>query len=50
VLKINEILSTIETAYLKKAMEIAGGNKSKAAVYLNLGLKIHSLPRLDKCI
>ncbi|HKL00127.1 MAG TPA: sigma-54 dependent transcriptional regulator, partial [Desulfotignum sp.] len=28
---LDEILSTIESAYLKKAMELAGGNKSKAA-------------------
>jgi len=36
---LDEILSTIETSYLKKAMELAGGNKSKAADYLNLGLR-----------
>jgi len=34
-----EFFSTIETAYLKKAVELAGGNKSKAADYLNLSLK-----------
>ena len=36
---LDEILSTIEHGYLKKAMELAGGNKSKAADYLNLGLR-----------
>jgi len=36
---LDEILSTIEHSYLKKAMELAGGNKSKAADYLNLGLR-----------
>ena len=36
---LDEILSTIEDGYLKKAMELAGGNKSKAADFLNLGLR-----------
>ena len=36
---LDEILSTIEHSYLKKAMELAGGNKSKAADYLKLGLR-----------
>ncbi len=36
---LDEILSTIEHGYLKKAMELAGGNKNKAADYLNLGLR-----------
>ncbi len=44
---LDEILSTIENAYLKKAMEIAGGNKSKAAEYLNLSLRSIRY-RLDK--
>jgi two-component system response regulator PilR (NtrC family) len=44
---LDEILSTIEQAYLKKAMEIAGGNKSKAADYLNLSLRSMRY-RLDK--
>ena len=44
---LDEILSTIEAAYLKKAMEIAGGNKSKAAEYLNLTLRSMRY-RLDK--
>jgi len=41
------IMSTIEHAYLKKAMELAGGNKSKAAEYLNLSLRSMRY-RLDK--
>ena len=36
---LDKILSTIENGYLKKALEIAGGNKSKAADYLNLSLR-----------
>ncbi|MBU1697241.1 MAG: sigma-54 dependent transcriptional regulator [Proteobacteria bacterium] len=36
---LDEILSTIEQGYLKKAIELAGGNKSKAADYLNLSLR-----------
>ena len=44
---LDEILSTIEQAYLKKAMELAGGNKSKAADYLNLSLRSMRY-RLDK--
>jgi len=36
---LDKILSTIEHGYLKKALEIAGGNKSKAADYLNLSLR-----------
>ncbi len=44
---LDEVLSTIESAYLKKAMEVAGGNKSKAAEYLNLSLRSMRY-RLDK--
>lgn len=44
---LDEIMSTIEEAYLKKAMEISGGNKSKAADYLNLSLRSIRY-RLDK--
>lgn len=44
---LDEILSAIESGYLKKAMEIAGGNKSKAADYLNLSLRSMRY-RLDK--
>ncbi|WP_300460997.1 sigma-54 dependent transcriptional regulator [Desulfobacula sp.] len=44
---LDEIISTIERAYLKKAMELAGGNKSKAADYLNLSLRSMRY-RLDK--
>lgn len=44
---LDEILATIEQAYLKKAMEVAGGNKSKAADYLNLSLRSMRY-RLDK--
>lgn len=44
---LDQVLSTIENAYLKKAMEIAGGNKSKAADYLNLSLRSMRY-RLDK--
>ncbi|MBU1343051.1 MAG: sigma-54 dependent transcriptional regulator [Proteobacteria bacterium] len=44
---LDDIMSTIEQAYLKKAMELAGGNKSKAADYLNLSLRSIRY-RLDK--
>ena len=44
---LDEILSTIENGYLKKAMELSGGNKSKAADYLNLSLRSMRY-RLDK--
>ena len=44
---LDEILATIERAYLKKAMEIAGGNKSKAAEFLSLSLRSMRY-RLDK--
>lgn len=44
---LDEIMSTIEKAYLKKAMELAGGNKSKASEYLNLSLRSMRY-RLDK--
>ncbi len=44
---LDEIMNTIEQAYLKKAMELAGGNKSKAAEYLNLSLRSMRY-RLDK--
>jgi two-component system response regulator PilR (NtrC family) len=46
---LDEILSIIENAYLKKAMNITGGNKSKAAEYLNLSLRSIRY-RLDKSI
>ncbi|MFA5902805.1 MAG: sigma-54 dependent transcriptional regulator [Desulfobacula sp.] len=44
---LDDIMNTIEQAYLKKAMELAGGNKSKAAEYLNLSLRSMRY-RLDK--
>ncbi len=44
---LDDILATIEHAYLKKAMELAGGNKSKASDYLNLSLRSMRY-RLDK--
>ncbi|MBU1193844.1 MAG: sigma-54 dependent transcriptional regulator [Proteobacteria bacterium] len=44
---LDQIMSTIEQAYLEKAMELAGGNKSKAADYLNLSLRSMRY-RLDK--
>ncbi len=44
---LDEVMSTIEQAYLQKAMELAGGNKSKAADYLNLSLRSMRY-RLDK--
>ncbi|WP_457551914.1 sigma-54-dependent transcriptional regulator [Desulfobacula sp.] len=44
---LDKILLIIEHAYLKKAMGIAGGNKSKAADYLNLSLRSIRY-RLDK--
>ena len=44
---LDEIMNTIEQAYIKKAMELAGGNKSKAAEYLNLSLRSMRY-RLDK--
>lgn len=44
---LDEIMNTIEQAYIKKAMELAGGNKSKAAEYLNLSLRSLRY-RLDK--
>ena len=44
---LDEIMNTIEQAYLKKAMELAGGNKSKASEYLNLSLRSMRY-RLDK--
>ncbi len=36
---LDEILSVIEQAYIEKAMKIAGGNKTRAADYLNLSLR-----------
>ncbi len=36
---LDEILTTIEEAYLNKAMDIAGGNKSRAAELLGLSLR-----------
>ncbi|MFH2057814.1 MAG: sigma-54 dependent transcriptional regulator [Pseudomonadota bacterium] len=44
---LDDIMSTIEQAYIKKAMELAGGNKSKAADYLKLSLRSMRY-RLDK--
>ncbi len=44
---LDEILATIENAYLKKAMELSGGNKSTAADYLKLSLRSMRY-RLDK--
>ncbi len=44
---LDKILSTIEQGYLKKALELAGGNKSKAADYLKLSLRSMRY-RLDK--
>ena len=44
---LDEILAKIETAYLEKAMEVAGGNKKKAAEYLNLSMRSMRY-RLDK--
>jgi two-component system response regulator PilR (NtrC family) len=44
---LDDILTTIENAYLKKAMELSVGNKSKAADYLKLSLRSMRY-RLDK--
>ena len=44
---LDEILSSIEQAYIEKAMKIAGGNKTKAADCLNLSLRSMRY-RLDK--
>lgn len=44
---LDSILSTIEAAYLKKAMELSGGNKKAAAKHLNLSLRSMRY-RLDK--
>ena len=44
---LDKILSTIEHGYLKRALELAGGNKSKAADYLKLSLRSMRY-RLDK--
>lgn len=44
---LDDILGTIESAYLKKAMELSGGNKKKAADYLGLTLRSMRY-RLDK--
>ncbi|MCP3940842.1 MAG: sigma-54-dependent Fis family transcriptional regulator [Desulfobacteraceae bacterium] len=46
---LDKILSIIESAYLKKAMELSGGNKSQAANYLNLSLRSMRY-RLDKSL
>jgi two-component system response regulator PilR (NtrC family) len=45
---LDEILATIESAYLTKAMELSGGNKGTAAEYLGLSLRSIRY-RLDKC-
>ncbi|PIE61909.1 MAG: Fis family transcriptional regulator [Desulfobacterales bacterium] len=44
---LDDILSKIETAYLEKAMKLAGGNKKKAAEYLGLSMRSMRY-RLDK--
>ena len=44
---LDSILAEIETAYLEKAMAVAGGNKKKAADYLNLSMRSMRY-RLDK--
>ncbi len=44
---LTEILSAIETSYLRKAMECASGNKKKAAILLGLGYR-SMWHRLDK--
>ncbi|MCP4022238.1 MAG: sigma-54-dependent Fis family transcriptional regulator, partial [Desulfobacteraceae bacterium] len=44
---LDEILSEIENAYLEKAMELSGGNKSKAADHLGISLRSMRY-RLDK--
>lgn len=44
---LDKIMAEIEAVYLKKAMEIAGGNKKKAADHLNLSLRSMRY-RLDK--
>lgn len=44
---LDEVLAKIESAYLEKAMELAGGNKKKAADYLNLSMRSMRY-RLDK--
>jgi two-component system response regulator PilR (NtrC family) len=46
---LDEILSAIESAYLKKAMEVTGGDKKKAADLLNLSLRSLRY-RLDKIV
>ena len=42
--ELDDILATIESAYLKKAMEICGGNKKTAADLLGLTLRSMRLP------
>ncbi len=44
---LDEILSAIESAYLKKALKVTGGDKKKAAELLNLSLRSLRY-RLDK--
>jgi two-component system response regulator PilR (NtrC family) len=44
---LDQIMATIESAYLKKAMELSGGNKKKAADLLGLTLRSMRY-RLDK--
>ena len=46
---LDEIMADIEGAYVKKAMEVAQGNKSKAAELLNLSLRSFRY-RLDKTL
>lgn len=44
---LDDILAKIESSYQEKAMELAGGNKKKAAYYLNLSMRSMRY-RLDK--
>jgi len=44
---LDEILSAVESAYLKKALQVAGGDKKKAAELLNVSLRSLRY-RLDK--
>uniref|UniRef100_UPI00257B1582 helix-turn-helix domain-containing protein n=1 Tax=Desulfobacter sp. TaxID=2294 RepID=UPI00257B1582 len=46
---LDKIMSEIESAYVKKAMELCQGNKSKAAELLTLSLRSFRY-RLDKTI
>ena len=46
---LDAVLAKIESAYLEKAMELAGGNKKKAAEFLNLSMRSMRY-RLDKAV